>query len=90
VSPYECYFVARTLGTLELLAVAPRSSREVADELAIHERTARRILRRLVDEGYAERRAARGVRYHLTPRFAHLAARALLQQIDAEAGASSS
>jgi IclR family acetate operon transcriptional repressor len=37
---------------LELLAVRPRSAVELAADLGVHQRTARRMLRRLADEGY--------------------------------------
>jgi DNA-binding IclR family transcriptional regulator len=55
VSATEGYFVTRTVQTLELLASAPRSASQVAEVLAIHERTARRMLSRLLDEGYVVR-----------------------------------
>jgi DNA-binding IclR family transcriptional regulator len=74
------YFVRRTLGVLELLADAPRSTTEVADALAIHQRTARRMLNRLVHDGYATRRAGNRPVYTLAPRFSELARRALRQR----------
>jgi IclR family transcriptional regulator, acetate operon repressor len=46
--------VRRTLRALELLAAGPQTQADVARELAVHRRTARRLLARLVDEGYAE------------------------------------
>lgn len=51
----ECWFVVRTLQALELLAAGPRTATEVAEATNIHERTARRMLNRLVGEGYLER-----------------------------------
>jgi DNA-binding IclR family transcriptional regulator len=45
--------VRRTLRALELLAEGPQTQADVARELAVHRRTARRLLARLVDEGYA-------------------------------------
>ena len=80
MSATEGYFVTRTVRTLELLAVAPRSASEVAELLAIHPRTARRMLARLLDEGYVVRPAGHRIPYSLSPRFSVLAARALLQQ----------
>jgi DNA-binding IclR family transcriptional regulator len=80
VSATEGYFVTRTVGALELLADAPRSTREIAESLAIHPRTARRMLARLVDEGYVNPPPAPRTGYSLAPRFSTLAARALLQQ----------
>lgn len=53
--------VRRTLRALELLADRPQTQADLARELAVHRRTARRLLARLVDEGYAE--AARGGRH---------------------------
>jgi DNA-binding IclR family transcriptional regulator len=80
VSATEGYFVVRTVGALELLADAPRTTSEIADSLAIHPRTARRMLARLVDEGYVDPPPRPTFGYTLAPRFARLAARALLQQ----------
>jgi DNA-binding IclR family transcriptional regulator len=51
-----CLFIARTMHALELLADAPRSTAEIADALMIQPRTARRMLSRLVDEGYVDHR----------------------------------
>jgi DNA-binding IclR family transcriptional regulator len=47
--------VARTLRALELLSKRPLSQAELARELGIHPRTARRLLNSLVAEGYATR-----------------------------------
>ena len=80
MSATEGYFVTRTVRTLELLAIAPRSASEVAELLAIHPRTARRMLARLLDEGYVARPTGHRIPYSLAPRFSALAARALLQQ----------
>jgi IclR family transcriptional regulator, acetate operon repressor len=65
--------VVRTLRALELLAEGPQTQAALARRLAVHRRTARRLLSRLVAEGYAE--AARGGRhaaYAATPRLAVL------------------
>jgi len=55
VSARESWHVARTLRALETLAMGPHSAIEVADALLIHPRTARRLLDRLVAEGYVRR-----------------------------------
>jgi DNA-binding IclR family transcriptional regulator len=47
------YNVARTLQALEILAARPVTATELSDVLKIHPRTARRILQRLVLDGYA-------------------------------------
>ena len=79
MSATEGYGVTRTLRTLELLAVRPHSSGELADLVGMHQRTARRVLARLIDEGYVERLDRPRIRYALTPRLAVLGARALRQ-----------
>jgi hypothetical protein len=43
----EAWHVSRTLRTMELLAIAPRSAPELAEGLGIHVRTARRVLKRV-------------------------------------------
>jgi DNA-binding IclR family transcriptional regulator len=61
--------VRRTLRALELLAEAPRTQADLAHALDIHRRTARRLLARLVEEGYAEEaQRSRHVAYRATPR----------------------
>ena len=65
--------VRRTLRVLELLAEGPQTQAAVARELVVHRRTARRLLARLVDEGYAEPAAGgRHVAYRATSRLAVL------------------
>lgn len=65
--------VSRTLRTLELLASAGQTQADVARQLAIHRRTARRLLARLVAEGYAEpSRRGRQTAFVATPRLAVL------------------
>lgn len=51
----EAWPVARTVRALEVLAFQPLSAPQVAEALAIHPRTARRLLNRLRDEGYVSR-----------------------------------
>jgi DNA-binding IclR family transcriptional regulator len=61
--------VVRTLRVLELLAEGAKTQAEVARGLAVHRRTARRLLGRLVDEGYAApTQEGRFVAYAATPR----------------------
>lgn len=62
----EAWHVTRTMRTIELLAVQPRSALEVADALGVHVRTARRLLNRLVVEGYVARAGARRRDFALT------------------------
>lgn len=76
----EGYNIARTLATLEVLAGGPCSTPQVADALSIHVRTARRMLSRLVYDGYAEFSGQPRPKYSLSPRFAALARRALQEQ----------
>jgi len=65
--------VRRTLRALELLAEGPQTQADLARHLVVHRRTARRLLARLVDEGYAkETQHGRQVAYVATPRFAVL------------------
>jgi DNA-binding IclR family transcriptional regulator len=72
----EGYFVARTMRAVELLAFGPVSAPELAAVLQVHPRTARRLLGRLLDEGYVTRRAG-ARRYHLSLRLAAVAAQAI-------------
>jgi len=65
--------VRRTVRTLELLAAGPQTQADLARELAVHRRTARRLLARLVDEGYAEPApGGRHVAFRATSRLAVL------------------
>jgi DNA-binding IclR family transcriptional regulator len=65
--------VRRTLRTLELLAEGPQTQADLARELIVHRRTARRLLARLVHEGYAEASdRGRHVAYRATSRLAVL------------------
>jgi inosose dehydratase len=70
----EAGFVVRTLRALELLSIEPRSVAEVADELGIHVRTARRLLSRLDEEGYVRRAGPRRL-YTPTLRIVDIAGR---------------
>jgi IclR family KDG regulon transcriptional repressor len=51
----ESWYATRTMGAIELLAFGPLSAPEVAHGLQVHPRTARRLLNRLVAEGYLTR-----------------------------------
>jgi DNA-binding IclR family transcriptional regulator len=73
MSAPEAWHVTRTLRAMELLAVRPRSAPELADALGVHVRTARRILRRLEDEGYVALTDDRRRRYRPTMRVVALA-----------------
>lgn len=65
--------VRRTLRALELLADGPQTQADLARELVVHRRTARRLLGRLVDEGYAEAvSGGRHVAFRATSRLAVL------------------
>ena len=72
----EAYFVSRTLRLLELVAFGGRSTAEVASELQIHPRTARRMLQRLCDERYVVREDGPHGRYELTMHLPALGAQA--------------
>ena len=61
--------VTRTLRALELFAIGPWTQAELARELAVHRRTARRLIARLEEEGYVEAaKVGRQVSYSATPR----------------------
>jgi DNA-binding IclR family transcriptional regulator len=70
----ESLFVARTMQALELLALQPLSAPQLAAALQIHPRTARRLLSRLLDEGYVTRSDDARRRYAPTMRIVALAA----------------
>jgi IclR family transcriptional regulator, KDG regulon repressor len=69
----ESWHVVRTLRALEVVALGPHSAIEVADALFIHPRTARRLLDRLVLEGYLTRTHEPPRRYVSTLRLVALA-----------------
>jgi IclR family transcriptional regulator, acetate operon repressor len=69
----EAWHVVRTLRSLELLALRPRSAPELADALGVHVRTARRILKRLEGEGYVALGSDRRRRSRSTMRVVALA-----------------
>jgi DNA-binding IclR family transcriptional regulator len=73
------YGAGRALAALELLADRTVSAPELAEALWINPRTARRLLRRLVRDGYAHASRGRVVRYTITSRLADLGERAKRQ-----------
>lgn len=73
----EAWHVTRTMRTLELLALRQRSAVEVANALGVHPRTARRLLNRLLVEGYVTRTGSHRRKYGITTRIVAVAGRAL-------------
>ena len=74
MSATEAFFVARTLQALEVLAFEPRSAPQVASALQVHPRTARRLLNRLVSDGWLRRTDGARPMYSPTMRIVALAA----------------
>jgi DNA-binding IclR family transcriptional regulator len=70
----EAFFVTRTLQAIEVLAFQPSSAPQVAGALQVHPRTARRLLNRLVADGWATRSEGRRRTYAPTMRIVALAA----------------
>jgi DNA-binding IclR family transcriptional regulator len=70
----EPYFATRSLQALELLVFQPSSAPQVATLLRVDTRTARRLLNRLVDEGWVTRTEGRRRIYAPTRRIIALAA----------------
>lgn len=70
----EPYFATRSLQALELLVFQPSSAPQVARVLRVDTRTARRLLNRLVDEGWVTRTEGRRRIYSPTRRIIALAA----------------
>src|SRR5579872_1722060 len=79
--------VRRTLRALELLAERSCSQTELARELAVHPRTANRLLGSLVAEGYVARDESSRPKFKATLRLLTLAGH-VLSQIDLIAVAS--
>jgi IclR family acetate operon transcriptional repressor len=73
----RAYYAARTMRTLELLAFGEHSSNELAGALAIHPRTARRVLTELASDDYVAQGAGRRRRYRTTLRLATLGRQAI-------------
>jgi DNA-binding IclR family transcriptional regulator len=77
MSAPEAWHVTRTMRSLELLAVKPRSAVEVANVLGVHPRTARRLLNRLVVEGYVTRGGPQRRQFAMTLKLVSVAGHAL-------------
>lgn len=77
MSAPEAWHVTRTMRSLELLAVKPRSATEVAHALGVHPRTARRLLNRLVIEGYVTRTGTQRRLFAMTLKLVSVAGHAL-------------
>jgi DNA-binding IclR family transcriptional regulator len=74
VSATEAYFASRAMQALEVLAFGPSTTTRVADELRVHPRTARRLLNRMVHDGWLIRRDGPRPTYTPTLRIVALAA----------------
>jgi IclR family acetate operon transcriptional repressor len=70
----EALFVSRTMQAMEVLAFQPSSAAQLAEALQIHPRTARRLLARLVADGWVVRTGDRRHAYAPTMRLVALAA----------------
>ena len=74
MSATEAFFVTRTMQAIEVLAFQPCSAPQVAGALQVHPRTARRLLNKLVAEGWLTRSEGRRRIYAPTMRIVALAA----------------
>jgi DNA-binding IclR family transcriptional regulator len=74
VSATEAFFASRSMQALEVLAFGPSTATQVADELQVHPRTARRLLNRMVYDGWLVRRDGPRPTYTPTMRIVALAA----------------
>lgn len=74
MSATEAFFVSRAMQALEVLAFGPASATRVAEELQVHPRTARRLLNRMVYDGWVIRRDGPRPTYTPTLRIVALAA----------------
>lgn len=83
----EAFSVSRTMQAMEVLAFQSASAPQVAGALKVHPRTARRLLNRLVADGWLTRTEGRRRTYAPTMRIvamaAHFAERASLPRIAA-------
>lgn len=70
----EAFFASRAMQALEVLAFGPSTATRVADELQVHPRTARRLLNRMVYDGWLVRREGPRPTYAPTLRIVALAA----------------
>jgi DNA-binding IclR family transcriptional regulator len=74
MSATEAFFASRSMQALEVLAFGPSTATRVAAELQVHPRTARRLLNRMVHDGWLLRRDGRRPTYTPTMRIVALAA----------------
>lgn len=74
MSATEGYFASRAMQALEVLAFGPATASQVADEIRVHQRTARRLLNRMVLDGWLTRRDGPRPTYTPTLRVVALAA----------------
>jgi IclR family acetate operon transcriptional repressor len=72
--PAEAFFVTRTMEAMELLAFQPASAPQIAGALRVHPGTARRLLNRLVEDGWLIRSGGRRRTYTPTMRVVAMAA----------------
>lgn len=73
----DAWHVARTMRALEMLALSPLSAPQLAAAIDTHPRTMRRVLERLVVEGYVQRSGDARRVYAPTMRLVALAAQVL-------------
>jgi IclR family transcriptional regulator, acetate operon repressor len=74
VSTTEAFFASRSMQALEVLAFGPCTASQLAAELKVHPRTARRLLNRMVSDGWLTRRDGPRPTYTPTMRIVALAA----------------
>ncbi len=74
MSATEAFFASRSMQALEVLAFGPATATQVANELQVHQRTARRLLNRMVTDGWLTRRDGPRPTYTPTLRIVALAA----------------
>jgi DNA-binding IclR family transcriptional regulator len=74
VSANEAFFASRSMQALEVLAFGPSTATQLAAELQVHPRTARRLLNRMVADGWLVRREGPRPTYTPTLRIVALAA----------------
>jgi DNA-binding IclR family transcriptional regulator len=70
----EAFFASRSMQALEVLAFGPSTATQLAAELQVHPRTARRLLNRMVHDGWVTRRDGARPTYTPTMRIVALAA----------------
>jgi IclR family acetate operon transcriptional repressor len=70
----EAYFASRSMQAIEVLAFGPATATQLADELGVDQRTVRRLLGRLLSDGWLTRREGTRPTYRPTLRIVALAA----------------